>query len=40
MNELLPVLCVWPFVLVVELSVVAFFVWTARDKPQRPNRED
>jgi hypothetical protein len=37
MYALLEILVIWPFVLFVELGIAAFFIWTARDKPQRPN---
>lgn len=37
MKELFEVLMVWPIVMTIELSIVAFFVWTARDKPQKPS---
>lgn len=40
MSDLRTVLTVWPFALVVELSIVAFFLWVGRDKPQKPSRED
>jgi hypothetical protein len=40
MHDIYTVLTVWPFALVVELSVVALFVWAGRDKPQKPSRED
>ena len=33
MEQLRAILVTWPIVLAVELSVVAFFVWTGRDKP-------
>lgn len=35
MEQLPAILMTWPVVLFVELSVVAFFVWAARDK--KPN---
>jgi hypothetical protein len=40
MVEIIQILMVWPAALAVELSVVAFFLWACRDKPQTPTRSN
>jgi hypothetical protein len=40
MEQLIEILTVWPFVLAVELSVGAIFIWVARDKPSKTSQSD
>lgn len=40
MDQLPAILMTWPIVLVVELSIVAFFVYTTREKPRQKTPSD